>query len=363
MKEIICLSHTPWSTRPNRTQQLLTRLGDVRILFFEPPRRSGDQRAREGLRVRQNVTVYSLPPLILGDVEHPALQRCNRRRLVRYICRTMERHHFDHPILWCTTPENVFLVDQLPYRGLVYDCHKEWDEFPLQWESDLTLAADVVFAASPGLMARLSPCNDNIALLPNGSNHRMFLRDDLTPPSAIAALPRPVFARVGDVTGDLELTPLVYTAQRQPDWTFLLLGRVSQGAARTLSRLPNVVLPGPVPAVELPDCLAGCDVLFDLIHSGRRGCDIVPTRIYEYLSTGKPIVTMVEPEQVEAFPDVLYTAYDPNGFLRRCRAALEECSASSVQRRLAYARNVSWSCRGEEISRILEATGLFRPTD
>ena len=69
-------------------------------------------------------------------------------------------------------------------------------------------------AASPGLRQRLLPCSDNIALLPNGANPQMFLRDGLEPPELVRQLPRPVFARVGDVSADLELAPLVHTAQR-----------------------------------------------------------------------------------------------------------------------------------------------------
>lgn len=108
------------------------------------------------------------------------------------------------------------MLDHLAYRCLVYDCHQEWDDLPLDWESDLTAAADVVFAASPGLRQRLLPCSDNIALLPNGANPQMFLRDGLEPPELVRQLPRPVFARVGDVSADLELAPLVHTAQRPP---------------------------------------------------------------------------------------------------------------------------------------------------
>lgn len=359
MKQIVCLSHAPWSARPNRTQQLLTRLNGAQVLFFEPPTRSKNQDERRGLRVRPNVVVYPLPALFFGDVEHPLLQHYNRKKLSSYIGKVMAHHGFKRPLLWCTTPENVFMLDQIPYHGLIYDCHDEWDEFPLDWESDLTAAADVVFAASPGLKERLSPCNDNIAILPNGSNHRMFLRADLKAPEAVASLRAPILARVGDLTADLELQPLVYAAQKRPDWTFLLLGRVSQSAARVLSPFPNVVLTGGIPAVELPDYLSGCQVLFDLIHSSQRGCDIVSTRIFEYLATGKPIVSMIEPEKVEAFPDVIYTAYDANGFLRRCQAALGEHDAFLTHRRLEYAERSSWSSRANEIVRILEDTGLF----
>lgn len=359
MKQIICLSHSAWSARPNRTQQLLTRLDDAQILFFEPPTRARGKKVRNGLRVRSNVTVYSLPPLLLNGLDQPPFRRQNQNRIIRYIEKVMAKHHFREPVLWCTTPENFFLVDHLAYRCLVYDCYKEWDALPLEWESELTSAADVVFAASPGLKERLAPCNDNIALLPNGVTPLMFLRDDLTPPAAVAALPSPVLARVGDLTADLELEPLIYAARNRPQWTFLLLGRVGQNAAGVLSKLSNVVLAGPVPTVELPDYLSGCHALFDLIHSRRRGCDIIPTRIYEYLATGKPIVTMVEPEQPESFPDVIYTAYDVNGFLRRCQTALAENDTFIRDRRLGYAQKASWTRRAEEITRILGDTGLF----
>lgn len=172
-------------------------------------------------------------------------------------------------------------------------------------------------------------------------------------------LPRPVFARVGDVSADLELAPLVHTAQRRPQWTFLLLGRVGQHALQVLSPLPNVTLAGPVPAVELPDYLSGCQVLFDLVRSRRRGSDVVPGRIYEYLSTGKPIVTMLPPEQTEFFPDAIYAAFDPNGFLRRCQLALDEDDSAIRDRRIHYAQDASWSRRAREIARILADTGLF----
>lgn len=357
MKQIICLSHSPWSARPNRTQQLLTRMSDSNILFFEPLGAQKNKDAKDGLRVRSNIAVYSLPA-IPGGMEQPFFRRRNQRRLSRYIQAVMDKHHFREPVLWCTSPENCFLIDQLAYRALIYDCHKEWDEFPLEWESELTAAADVVCAASPGLVKRLSPCSDNIALLPNGANPAMFLRPDLTAPDCVAQLPRPILARVGDLTADLELAPLIYAAQRRPDWTFLLLGRVGRRAAASLAPLPNVVLAGPVTAVELPDYLSGCQALFDLIHTRRRGSDIIPSRIYEYFATGKPVVTMVEPEQVEPFPDVVYTAFDPNGFLRRCQTALEESGDLARDRRLEYAEAAAWSRRAQEIARILEDTGL-----
>lgn len=358
MKQIVCLAHSPWnSIRPDRTQQLLTRIDGAKILYFEPPGRSSKE-TRDGIRVRPNITVYPLPPLLLDGADHRWLHLQNQKRIRAHIKKVMSKHHFRSPALWCTTPENALMIEQFPYQYLIYDCHREWDDLPMEMESDLTFAADVVFAASQGLKNRLSPCNDNIAILPNGVMPRMFRRDGLTAPPRIATLPSPVFARVGDLPADLELEPLLYTAQHRPDWVFVLMGRVSRTAAQAVASFPNIHLLGEIPAVELPDYLSGCDILFDLIQRKRRGNDIISSRIFEYLATGKPIVSMIEPEMVEAFPDVIYTAYDSNGFLRRCQTALKENGNFSANRRLDYAQNASWTQRAREISRILETAGL-----
>ena len=357
MKQLICLSYAPWSARPNRTEQLLTRLEDVQILFFEPPEPRGTP-AREALRVRPNILVYTLPAPLWG-AGSALLQQRRHRRIEAMIRRTAQQHHFRAPAAWYTSPEYSFLLERLGECCVIYDCHREWDRLPLDWESDLALAADVVFAASPILRQRLAPCSDNIALLPNGVNPRMFSRAGLTVPESVAALPAPVLCRVGDLPADMELEPLLYAARRRPEWNFLLIGRCAARARAALSGYPNIHLAGAVPAVELPDYLSGCQALFELLRTSSRGSDIIPARLYEYLATGKPIVSMIEPEQVEPFPDMVYTAYDAAGFVRRCQAALEEHPGPIQARRLAFAAQSSWSQRASEVSRILSAAGLL----
>lgn len=360
MKQILCLSHSPWQARPNRTQQLLARLTDTQVLFFEPPASRGTPPAEQGRKMRSHITVYTLPAPLLPGLERPALQRRSLARAVSFIQKTMARHRFREPVLWCTFPGQAEFMDQIAYRGLIYDCHREWGEEYLDQESDLVSHAEVVFAASPGLVEQLSPCSDNIALLPNGVNPMMFARDEFTPPPLLSGLDgRPVFGRVGDLNSQVELEPLLYAAQAQPDWRFVLMGRVTKSVGARLAQYPNIILTGPINAVEVPDCLSVCSVLFDLIRADRRGCDIIPAHIYEYLATGKPVVLMTEPEQVEPFPDVAYTAYDPAGFLRRCRRALDEAPDLASARRKDYAAQASWANRAAEVSRILESTGLF----
>lgn len=75
MKQILCLSHTPWQARPNRTQQLLARMNDIQILFFEPPVPRGVPIPKQGRKMRPHITVYTLPAPMFARWNHPSMQR------------------------------------------------------------------------------------------------------------------------------------------------------------------------------------------------------------------------------------------------------------------------------------------------
>lgn len=354
MKQLICVSHAPWSSTPNRTQQLITRLKDVEVLYFEP-----DSGATSPRRVRPNITVYSVPPRLMLRLDVPVLGAPSALLLRRYFRKIVQGHGFREAPLWLTGPAQYPLVKLIPHGGLVYDCDREWDDLPLKWESELALQCDVVFAASHGLAQRLAPCCTNIAILPNGVNFTMFSREEDEPARLPIRCKGPVFCRVGAVTGDLDFEPLLTAAAAHPEWSFLLLGEVEDSARARLERFPNVRLPGRVPMVDVPDYLRESRVCFDLLDHATAGSDILPIRLYEYLAVGKPVVLALLPDQVEPFPDVVYTASSPAAFLRCCEHALEEDPTWVCGRRRAYAKESQWASRAAEIQHILETAALL----
>ncbi len=359
MKQLLCLSHTPWQARPDRTQQLLTRFGGVDILLFEPAPGRGRPKPVQGRRVRPNITVYALPAPLPAAGDRSVLARRRLEKCSLFIQETMARRRLREPVLWCSHPSHALFLDELAYRGLVYDCHRLWEDKWLEAESELAAHADMVFAASPALAERLSPCNRNIAVLPNGANPLIFSQDGLPVPPGLAALEgRRLLCRVGDLTARTELSPLIHAAQRRLDWQFLLVGRYTRSAADRLKGLENVRLLGPVEPLDVPEYLAPCDLLFDLLQRDQRPAGVVPIRVYEYLASGKPIVVMAQPGLDEPFPDAVYTAYDDEGFLYRCGLALRE-SPSRAPLRREYARRTAWPVRAAEAMELMETAGLF----
>ncbi len=361
MKQYVCLARSAWSDVPTRAQHLMTRLRDAQILYFEPPCPLGSSAHKKtGRKVRPGLTVYTLPPIFDLEPRHRLLLARQYRRLGRFIRKKMELHRFEDSVLWTTSPEQVHLLEHIPFGSMVYDCDRDWYRLPPEWESDLALEAEVIFAASPGLAARLIPCNDNIALLPNGVNYPMFGREEVEIPPALRDLNTPLLGWVGHIRRDTDLSPALRAALDLPGCSFLFVGKAERNPLlHRLKALPNVAFIGEQPMDELPGYLARFDVCLNLLRQRDAGSDIIPRRVYEYLSTGKPIVSMLWEDQVEDFPDVIYGAHSPEEFSALCSRALAEVGDWAKKRRKAYGAGASWSMRADEMSRILSTIGLY----
>lgn len=361
MRQVVCLAAEPWSAFPTRTQQLMARMKDAEVLYFEPPAPRGSREWKKpGRRVRPGLVVYTLPPELTQDAALSLLNRFSARRTTRFLQSKLERHRFREPLLWCASPAGALYLDDLAYRGLVYDCYQDWPDYPEAWESELAVSADVCFAASPDLARHLSPCNSNVTLLPFGCNYPMFAKDDLPRPAPLAGIRGPILGFAGTLWPDLDLGPALEALEIHPECTLVLAGedRLFRQLPQLLA-LPNVLFPGPVSPVDLPDYLAHFDVCLHLLRRSRLQDDVIPSRMFEYLSSGRPIVSMLRPDQVEHFPDVVYGAHTPAEFALLCSRALEETGTWARDRRREYGKAAAWSQRAQEVNQILESIGLF----
>ena len=97
MQQIVCLSTSTWYGIPTRKQQVMGRLKDAEILYFEPsvtyiaPLKDKTASERisaykeEGKKPMENITVYSLPAVLPFYNKNRSVNRINQRRIASFI--------------------------------------------------------------------------------------------------------------------------------------------------------------------------------------------------------------------------------------------------------------------------------------
>jgi len=379
---IICLSTTNYHPLPTRKQNVMSRLRNSEILYFDPPismiapikdRRTAPyltkyRRQGEPVAEHQNITVYALPPVLPFYNKYRWINQKNQKKLAAFIRKKMQIHGFgSESTLWCYSPSSCDILPFLPHQSLIYDCVDRHSAYtghitPMvvdHMEQDLAGFADQVFATAAGLRDTLLSYNPTTTLIPNGAAYEIFSRvqsekDKLPCPPEMENLPRPIFGFVGMLQDCIDYALLVRLAEARPDATLFIIGRALPGVDITaLKRCPNVVVHDLVPQTELPAYFNQIDVCLNVFRAGALSRDVSPLKFYEYLSTGKPIVSTCEPLQVEDFQDVVYIAQNATEFVTLCNVAANEKNPAAVIQRLGYGRECSWTARVRQMEQIL----------
>jgi glycosyltransferase involved in cell wall biosynthesis len=381
MNQVVCLSTSPWHPIPTRKQQVMGRLPDAEILYFDPPvttiAKYKDPAAKEkaqafrapGEVIRPGLTVYAQPPVWPFFNKYRAVNRRNQRYLAKFLREKLRAHGFENPILWCYSPTACDIAPLLPHQALIYDCVDRHSAYgglmnPAvvdEMELDLARQADQVFATAQPLCDRLKTVNSSAICLPNGADYARFAKaaEPQPVPPELQDIQGPCFGFVGALQQCIEYDFLEAAAKAQPDWTFVLIGREVAGVnLQSLHALPNIRFLGLRPNEELPKYLAHFDACLNLFDSSPLSKDVSPLKFYEYLATGKPIVSTPQPAQVLQYDAIIRIAHTPAEFIAACAACLTDDGATSA--RMEAGRAASWDSRVAQMCQILKEKGIWK---
>jgi glycosyltransferase involved in cell wall biosynthesis len=366
--QIVCISYTQWE-RSERFQRLINALPEAQVLFFEPeqPLLSRLRRPREGVRVTDQVYAYTLPANVPTGEDSGVQITQRSRKNVSFVRRCMADLGVEQPLLWLTCPDQAgFLYEFTGARGVVYDCDRDWRGFPYDWEAAVTEEADVVLAASRDLAQRLSPLNDNVAILPNGVDYQAYAPaaegfDAL--PADLERIPSPVIGYLGEVTGFTILSPVMEAAQNHPEWSFVFAGPYSRRNPlfAKVSKLENVHFLGEKSPSTLPRYLSGFDVCFSLLSEHEKDPSVVSEQIYRYLAACKPVAMLSggrldRLDKTERLVSACHFDYE---FSVTLEGLLDlELDPERRVRQRDYARRADWSLCSQRLAELLSAAGL-----
>lgn len=261
----------------------------------------------------------------------------------------------EHPSVLLQQPFWWPLASQLQISRLVYDCldhHAGFHDQPysclIENERQLVDAADVVVATSEGLAEDIRKSRA-CELIRNGCEYTRFsqaIRDK--------SVGSPIIGYVGAVSEWFDGSLLFEVAQSRPQWQFDIYG-ATVGADIPLARsLPNVNFHGEIPYESVPSAIARFDVCIIPFKINDLTLATNPVKVYEYLATGRPVVSTALPE-LAGMEDVdVFCADSATAFIAKIELALS-CSdqADRIRVRQDFARANDWSKRIDELIPLL----------
>jgi glycosyltransferase involved in cell wall biosynthesis len=228
----------------------------------------------------------------------------------------------------------------------------------LKTEQDLIEQADLVVTSSALLEDRCRLLNHSTVQIKNGTEFEHFA-NPVRNGQLEAYADRPIIGYYGAISDWFDMNIVAHCARSRPEWNFVLIGATFGADLKPVDGLKNVHFLGEKPYAELPGYLAYfdvCTIPFKLIPLTLA---TNPVKFYEYLSAGKPVVSIDLPELMQYANDC-YLARNANEFLNELDKALAERNdQAKIDRRILLARENSWDAR---VSRLVEAAAFKSPT-
>ena len=243
---------------------------------------------------------------------------------------------------------------------LVYDCMDHHGGFEdnasdiLSGEQQLIADSDLLVVTSQWLHEQLSDKARKVVMVRNATEYQHFCQR----PQQVFVDPqgRQVIGYYGALAEWFDVPLLREVALANPQALVLMVGRDTAGVAAQLADVANIRFVGEVAYAELPYWLYGFDVCLMPFRVIPLTLATNPVKVYEYLSAGKPVVSVDLPELAQ-FEGLVRLASDHAGFVAQVQQALQEPKddLQQPQARREFASRQTWSQRAEALDQALRA--------
>ncbi|WP_053183752.1 glycosyltransferase [Pseudomonas thivervalensis] len=255
------------------------------------------------------------------------------------------------------------LARRVPNSTLVYDCMDHHEGFGnvaqelLDLEIALMRRADLLVATSDWIEQHGKRENRNVEVIRNACEFSFFSQR----PDRVYQDPakRKIIGYYGVIAEWFDLNLVKQVAQAFPQHLILLIGSDTVQAKKHFKACPNVLLEGEVPYASLPYYLHAMDVCLLPFKVMPLTLATNPVKVYEYLSAGKPVVSVKLPE-LSQFGQLVWTVEKPPEFISAIRNVLNTLpeAGATLQARQSFARGQTWQHRATRLRQAIATLPL-----
>lgn len=374
-ENIICVGSNAWSDLWRRRHQVTTRLAKHnRVLYIEPPVSSlaiiGNLlrfRLPEGLNLRAKEIAPNL--FLCSTINFLPFSRfkpikwINRFVITNLLRKEMKRLGFVNPILWSYFNWSFeTFIGAFDEKFICYDCYDKYTGWATvtnriaklieTWERKLLLQADVVFAVTPELRERMLKFNNHVYVIPNGVDYELFktASDSSVEVSPdLRGIPRPIVGYAGYISHKIDFDLMNHIAESRPDWAIVMIGPedivIDKEKFTRFKDRRNVHFLGKKDVCLLPNYFKGIDVCVIPYKDNEHVRHCSPNKLYEYISAGKPVVTVPIFSGFHDCNGAVKVACSKEEFVSCIQTALTEDCAEMANKRQEIAKNCTWDQR------------------
>ena len=275
-----------------------------------------------------------------------------------------------------TLPFYAPIAETSRCRSRVYYAHDpfefyDWDkQRTRELESRMLDACDVTFAISRALRDDLTArTNRPVLNSPNAvsSSFVAAMRNMETDiPGDLAGISRPIIGCTGQINETYDWPMLAELANLMPDVSFVFIGPILAETPEQRSSIdavlkgrPNVHWLGPKPHADLPVYLRAFDVCLNPLAPGAHADRRSPLRLYDFLATGKPVVSTAIAE-ADSHEGQVWIGKDAAELEQIIRSSLSGQRRVDAKQRREYLQRNTWEFRARRFLEMIElnaATG------
>lgn len=375
--DIICISTQDWDDLWTRKQRFMTQFARQgnRVLYVEQQvhllgyvKRFKARRKRiiswlsAPRRIEENLYVYTLPVVLPFYQMSPWINGINNCFIAAILRKQLLSLNFKAPILWIYAPYSYRLAGKLGEKFVIYECVDELSaakglvkgEVVKSFEEHLIRKADLVIVTAQNLYDSKKHIAKRICIVPNGAeveHFRKALSKDTAVSEEIARIKRPIVGFLGSISFWIDISLIQYIALSRTEWSIVMVGPVRTDISK-INSLPNVYILGRKDYQKLPGYIKAFDVCINpyILDDVAEGCS--PLKLYEYLSTGKPIVSVDMPE-ARKFGDLVRIAKSKEDFISEIELAFRE-DINRARARIIESEKHSWDKRFQREESIVQ---------